>query len=311
MEVQYLDRLNKIVEQGRIKEVIEFEENKHEYEIKKIVDNIFKNKEVKMVLIAGPSSSGKTTFAQRLGKQLQLKGLNPVTISVDNYFVERKENPKDENGNYDFECLEAVDINLFNNHLLKLLKGEEIEMPTFDFEIGTKKYLGNRIKMKENEILIIEGIHCLNDELTKLIPEEQKYKIYISCLTSLNINEKDKISNKDIRLIRRMVRDSQFRSYNALTTLKRWDSVVEREEKNIFPFKENADSKFDSSLIYELVVLKNYAVPLLDEIDNSMPEYLEAERLKRMLCFFNSISEKYIPENSLLREFIGGSIFKY
>jgi len=309
LNVPNVKELNKITRENRIKEYMLLDEALHEKKIANIADDIVKNDKIKMILIAGPSSSGKTSFAQRLGIQLRLNGLKPVTISVDNYFVEREFNPKDENGNYDFECIEAIDINLFNDHLVKLLNGEEVEIPKFDFEFGTKKYVGNKLKLAEDEVLVIEGIHCLNDKLTPLIPKEQKYKIYISCLTVLNIDEHNRISTTDTRLIRRMVRDSQFRSYKALHTLKMWDSVVRGEEKYIFPFQEEADSMFNSSLIYELGVLKDYAMPLLEEIDRSCPEYSEAKRLHRMLGYFESIPAEYLPYNSLLREFVGGSIF--
>ena len=309
LEVPSVKELNEITRQNKIKDYILLDEALHEKKIANIADDIVKNEKIKMILIAGPSSSGKTTFAQRLGIQLRLNGIKPVTISVDNYFVERWENPKDENGNYDFECLEAIDLELFNNHLTKLLNGEEVEMPTFDFEHGTKKYNGNKLKLAEDEVLVIEGIHCLNDKLTTLIPKEQKYKIYISCLTVLNIDDHNRISTTDTRLIRRIVRDNQFRSYKALHTLKMWDSVVAGEEKNIFPFQEEADSMFNSSLIYELGVLKDFAMPLLEEIDRLEPEYSEAKRLHRMLGYFESIPADYLPSNSLLRELIGGSIF--
>lgn len=309
LNVPTVKELNEITRQGKIKDYILLDEALHEKKIANIADDIAKNDKIKMILIAGPSSSGKTTFAQRLGIQLRLNGLKPVTISVDNYFVERPENPKDENGNYNFECLEAIDVKLFNEHLVRLLNGEEVEMPTFDFEVGTKRYKGNTLKLAEDEVLVIEGIHCLNDELTPLIPKEQKYKIYISCLTVLNIDEHNRISTTDTRLIRRIVRDSQFRGYKALHTLQMWDSVIAGEEKNIFPFQEEADSMFNSSLIYELAVLKDYAMPLLAEIDNSNEEYSEAKRLHRMLGYFESIPADYLPSNSLLREFVGGSTF--
>ncbi len=309
LDVPTVGRLNEITRQGKIKDYILLDEALHEKKIANIADEIVKNDKVKMILIAGPSSSGKTTFAQRLGIQLRLNGLKPVTISVDNYFVERSENPKDENGNYNFECLEAIDVKLFNEHLVKLLNGEEVEMPTFDFEVGTKRYNGNKLKLNDDEVLVIEGIHCLNDKLTPLIPKEQKYKIYISCLTVLNIDNSNRISTTDTRLIRRIVRDNQFRSYKALHTLQMWDSVVAGEETNIFPYQEEADSMFNSSLIYELAVLKDYAMPLLEEIDNSYPEYSEAKRLRRMLGYFESIPADYLPSNSLLREFVGNSIF--
>ena len=309
LNVPTVKELNEITRQGKIKDYILLDEALHEKKIANIADDIVKNDKIKMVLIAGPSSSGKTTFAQRLGIQLRLNGLKPVTISVDNYFVERSQNPKDENGEYDFECIEAIDIDLFNDHLVRLLNGEEIEIPTFDFEVGTKRYKGNKLKLADDEVLVIEGIHCLNDKLTPLIPKEQKYKIYISCLTVLNIDEHNRISTTDTRLIRRIVRDNQFRGYKAIHTLQRWDSVVAGEEKNIFPFQEEADSMFNSSLIYELAVLKDFAVPLLEEIDNSNPEYSEAKRLRRMLGYFESIPADYLPNNSLLREFVGGSTF--
>lgn len=310
LNVHTLYKLNKIVKENKIKDYILLDEALHEKKMAQIADDIVKREKVKVVLIAGPSSSGKTTFAKRLGLQLRLNGLKPVTISVDNYFVERTLNPKDEYGNYDFECLEAIDIDLFNDHILKLLKGEEIEVPTFDFEHGTKVYKGNTMKLNDDQILVIEGIHCLNDKLTPLIPKDQKYKVYISALTVLNIDYYNRISTTDTRLIRRIVRDNQFRSYSALHTLEMWDSVNRGEEKNIFPYQEEADSMFNSSLIYELAVLKDYAMPLLEKIDKSNPEYSEAKRLYRMLGYFESIPREYVPQNSLLREFIGGSIFE-
>lgn len=310
LNVHTLYKLNKIVKENKIKDYILLDEALHEKKMAQIADDIVKREKIKVILIAGPSSSGKTTFAKRLGLQLRLNGLKPVTISVDDYFVERTLNPKDEFGNYDFECLEAIDIKLFNDHILRLLKGEEIQVPTFDFEHGIKVYKGNTMKLNDDQILVIEGIHCLNDNLTPLIPKEQKYKVYISALTVLNIDYYNRISTTDTRLIRRIVRDNQFRSYSALHTLKMWDSVNRGEEKNIFPYQEEADIMFNSSLIYELAVLKDYAIPLLEEIDKTHPEYSEAKRLCTMLGYFESIPEEYVPKNSLLREFIGGSIFE-
>lgn len=309
LHVQTLYKLNRIIKGKKIKEYILLDEALHEKKMAKIADDIVNRKKVKVVLIAGPSSSGKTTFAHRLGIQLRLNGLKPVTISVDNYFVERENNPKDEFGNYDFECIEAIDTKLFNEHILKLLNGEEIDVPTFDFEVGTKRYNGEKMRLKDDQILVIEGIHCLNDKLTSLIPKDQKYKIYISCLTVLNLDFNNRISTTDSRLIRRIVRDHQFRGYSALHTLKMWDSVNRGEEKNIFPYQEEADSMFNSSLIYEIAVLKDYAVPLLKEINNTMPEYSEAKKLLSLLEYFESVPSEYVPTNSLLREFIGGSIF--
>lgn len=309
LHIQTLYKLNRIIRKNKIKEYILLDEALHEKKLAAIADDIVKREKVKVILIAGPSSSGKTTFAQRLGIQLRLNGLKPVTLSVDNYFVERSENPKDENGEYDFECIEAIDTNLFNDHLLKLLNGEEIDVPTFDFEVGTKRYNGEKLRLKDDQILVIEGIHCLNDKLTPLISKDQKYKIYISCLTVLNMDYNNRISTTDSRLIRRIVRDNQFRGYKALHTLNMWESVNKGEEKNIFPFQEQADSMFNSSLIYELAVLKDYALPLLKEIDNTNPAYSEAKKLISMLEYFESVPEEYVPKNSLLREFLGGSIF--
>lgn len=307
--VQTLYKLNRIIKRNKIKEYILLDEALHEKKLTKIADDIVSREKVKVVLIAGPSSSGKTTFAHRLGIQLRLNGLKPVTLSVDNYFVERPDNPKDKDGNYDFECIEAIDTKLFNEHIVKLLNGEEIEVPTFDFEQGTKRYNGEKMRLKENQILVIEGIHCLNDKLTPLIPKNQKYKIYISCLTVLNLDYNNRISTTDSRLIRRIVRDSQFRGYSALHTLQMWESVNRGEVNNIFPYQEEADSMFNSSLIYEIAVLKDYALPLLKEIKNDCPEYSEAKKLISMLEYFESVPTDYVPQNSLLREFLGGSIF--
>ena len=283
----------------------------HEKKIANIADNIAQNREVKMVLIAGPSSSGKTTFAQRLGIQLRLNKLKPVTISVDNYFVERSETPRDENGKYDFECIEAIDLKLFNEHLTKLLNGEEIEMPEFDFVEGTKRYRGKKLKLAKDEILVIEGIHCLNDKLTSEIPKEQKYKVYISALTVLNMDRFNRISSTDTRLVRRIVRDYQFRGYSAKQTISTWDNVNKGEYKNIFPYQEEADSIFNTSLIYELGALKEIIMPLLEEIGEQDEEYAQARKLIKMLKYFKQIPQKDVPTNSLLKEFIGGGDFKY
>ena len=310
LSVQRIYKLNKKIKENEIDNYILLAEALHEKKIANIADNIFKRKNVKVVLIAGPSSSGKTTFAQRLGIQMRLNGLKPVTISVDNYFVEREDTPKDEHGNYDFESIEAIDLELFNIHLKKLLNGEEIDMPTFNFSLGHKEYNGRKLKLEDDNVLVIEGIHCLNDRLTYDIPKDQKFKIYISALTVLNIDYHNRISTTDTRLVRRIVRDNQFRGYTALHTLKMWDSVNRGERKHIFPYQEEADAMFNSSLIYELAVLKDYAVPLLKEINNTVPEYSEAKRLLTLLSFFESIKTDVIPKTSLLKEFIGGSAFK-
>ena len=302
-------RLNKQVEKDGGKQVVILSEALHEKKISDIADKIVKNKSTRVVLIAGPSSSGKTSFANRLGIQLMLNGKRPVTLSVDNYFVEREQNPKDEFGNYDFECIEALDVELLNNHILRLLNGEEVEIPTFDFSIGHKNYKGNTLKLGPDDILVMEGIHCLNNALTHSIPREQKFKIYISDLTVLNLDYFNRISTTDTRLIRRIVRDNQFRSYPALQTIKTWYSVNRGERKYIFPYQEEADVMFNSSLIYELSVLKDYAIPLLKEIDESNPECAEATRLCNLLQYFDTISDEFIPKTSLMREFIGGSAF--
>ncbi len=306
-----LDKVNKMVREGREKELILLSEALHEKKISQIADRIAQDKSKRIILIAGPSSSGKTTFAKRLGIQLRLNGLKPKTISVDNYFVERDQTPIDELGNYNFEALEAVDLKLFNSHLIKLLNGEEVEMPKFNFKLGHKEYNGEKMSLADDEILVIEGIHCLNDKLTPEIPKEQKFKIYISALTVLNIDYYNRISTTDTRVIRRTVRDNQFRNYDAEKTLAAWYSVSEGEEKNIFPFQEEADAMFNTSLIYELNVLRNYAIPLFAGISKDSPEYSEAKRLCRFLEYFEPIGIENVPKNSLLQEFIGNGIFDY
>ena len=311
LNINTVYKLNKAVLEGRAKDVIMLSEALHEKKIANIADTIAQNKKIKIILIAGPSSSGKTTFAQRLGIQLRLNGLKPITISVDNYFVERKDNPRDENGEYDFECLEAIDLKLFNKHLKMLLQGKAVEIPEFDFIHGKKQYKGNIIQMHNHNILIIEGIHCLNDKLTRQIPKENKFKIYISALTVLNMDYYNRISTTDTRLIRRTIRDHQFRGYSAENTIRRWPQVNKSEEKNIFPYQEKADVIFNTSLIYELAVLKPHVMPLLNKIKRTHPEYAEAQRLINILKYFETIPEEFVPGNSLLKEFLGGGNFKY
>ena len=311
LDVNTVYKLNKAIEEDRMKDVIMLAEALHEKKIANIADDIAARKNVKMVLIAGPSSSGKTTFAQRLGIQLRLNGIKPVTISVDNYFVERQDTPRDENGEYDFEAIEAIDLNLFNDHLVKLLNGEEVEMPEFDFHVGTKRYNGKKLRLHDDEILVIEGIHCLNDQLTSQISKEEKYKVYISALTVLNMDRYNRISTTDTRLIRRIVRDHKFRGYSAKHTINTWHKVNNGEEKNIFPYQEEANKIFNTSLIYELNALKDIAEPLLEEITSEDKEYAEALRLRNMLKYFKPIPNDQIPTNSLLKEFLGGGDFKY
>jgi len=303
-------KLNNKIREGKLRELILFSEALHEKKIAEIAEKIKERDNVRMILIAGPSSSGKTTFAGKLGMSLRVHGMKPVTISVDNYFVEREQNPIDENGNYDFECIEALDLELLNHQLVSLLNGEEVELPTFDFKTGHKQYLGNKLKLGKDQIIIMEGIHCLNDKLTSLIPPENKFKVYISDLTVLNIDYYNRISTTDTRLIRRIVRDYKFRNYSALHTLKMWYSVNRGEQKYIFPYQEQADVMFNSSIVYEISVLKKYAVPLLQEIPETEPAYSEAKRLLAMFQYFDDMDDSLIPNNSLIREFIGGSIFE-
>lgn len=309
LKVENVSELNNWIKSGNVGELIRISEALHEKKIAQIADMIAADKNKKIVLIAGPSSSGKTTFAQRLGIQLRVNGLKTITLSMDNYFVNREENPKDENGNYDFECIEAIDIKLFNEQLSALLNGEEVSLPTFDFTTGHRKYLGNTAKLNENEIIVIEGIHGLNEKLTSSIPRENKFKIYISALTSLNIDDCNRVSTSDSRLIRRILRDNKYRSHNAIATIKMWPSVRNGEEKYIFPFQEDADVMFNSSLIYEDAVLKAYVEPILAAVDNTNPEYSEAKRLYEFLGYFLPMGTEEIPINSILREFIGGGCF--
>jgi len=310
LNVDSVYKLNTAVKEDRIKDIIMLDEALHEKKIANIADQIAERKGVKLVLIAGPSSSGKTTFAQRLKIQLLLNGIKTVTMSVDNYFVERENNPKAEDGTYDFECIEAIDTELLNNHLCKLLNGEEIEVPEFDFRVGSKKYNGKKMRLAEDEVLIMEGIHCLNDQLTSKISKEQKYKIYISALTVLNMDSYNRISTTDTRLVRRMVRDYQFRGYSAKETISSWIKVNRGEQKNIFPFQEEADSVFNTSLIYELGALRDIAMKLLEEITPEDVQYAEARRIINMLKFFEPIPDDLIPTNSLIKEFLGGGDFR-
>lgn len=309
LEVGDVGSLNDKVDSGNIFELIRVAEALHEKKIAYISDMIHDRNEVKIVLIAGPSSSGKTTFARRLGIQLRVNGLIPIPISLDDYFVNREETPKDENGEYDFEAIEALDIVLFNKHLNELLLGREVEVPTFNFRIGKREWLGNKIKMPQNGVLVIEGIHGLNDRLTSTIPAHNKFKIYISALTQLNLDNHNRIATTDVRMIRRIVRDFLSRGYGGETTLNMWPSIRRGEERNIFVFQEEADVMFNSTLVYELCVLKKYALEELGKIKPDSPSYYEAWRLKSFLNFFKEVDKDMVPDNSILREFIGGSCF--
>ena len=309
LNVSNVSELNNWIKSGKIADLIRISEALHEKKIANIADMIAGDRNKKIVLIAGPSSSGKTTFAQRLGIQLRVNGIEAVTLSMDNYFVNRKDTPKDENGNYDFECLEAIDVKLFNEQLTALLNGEEVELPTFDFTDGSRHYLGNKAQLKDNQVLVVEGIHGLNEKLTESIPRENKFKIYISALTALNIDDYNRISTTDSRILRRMLRDSKYRSHSATATLKMWPSVRNGEEKYIFPYQEDADVMFNSSLIYEIAILKTYVEPLLASVDRNEPEFSEAKRLYEFLGYFLPIEKDDIPINSIIREFIGGGCF--
>ena len=300
--------LNDTIANGGINDLMLVQEALQEKKIAQIAEQI-KKQDKKIVLIAGPSSSGKTSFSHRLSIQLRAMGMKPHPIALDNYFVDREHTPKDENGNYDFECIEAVDTEKFNEDMVKLLDGEEIAMPTFNFLLGKREYKGNTMKLQENDVLVIEGIHGLNPKMSEKLPDESKFKIYISALTQLNVDEHNRIATTDGRLIRRIVRDARTRGNSAKATIAMWDSVRRGEEKNIFPYQEEADAMFNSALIYELCVIKPYVEPLLFAISPEEKEYQEAKRLLKFLDYFLGVSSENIPNNSILREFVGGSCF--
>ena len=301
--------LNNKVKNKEFRDLVMVSEALHEKKIAQIADMINERKETKVVLIAGPSSSGKTTFANRLSVQLRVNGHVPIPISLDDYFVDREHTPKDENGEYDFESVHSLDLELFNSNLSGLLKGEEVEIPSFNFKKGEREWVGHKLTLPSNGILLIEGIHGLNPILTSSISDKQKFKIYISALTQLNLDNHNRIATTDIRRVRRIVRDYLSRGYGAEETLKMWPSIRRGEEKNIFVFQEEADVMFNSTLVYELCVLKKYALEELDKISPDSSVYLEASRLKSFLGFFKEIDKDYVPMNSILREFIGGSVF--
>ncbi|MCR4922455.1 MAG: nucleoside kinase [Lachnospiraceae bacterium] len=301
--------LNNYICHNNINDLIWVQEATQESKIAGIVQDIAARKGVKFVLIAGPSSSGKTTFSHRLSVQLRAHGFIPHPIALDNYFKNREETPLDENGNYDFECLEAMDVEGFNRDMRALLKGERVDMPTFNFKLGKREYKGDSLKLNEDEILVLEGIHGLNEKMTYALPKESKYKIYISALTTLNVDEHNRVSTADGRLLRRMVRDNRTRGTIARDTLERWASVRNGEENYIFPFQESADAMFNSALIYELSILKQFAEPLLFAIDKNDRVYHEANRLLKFLDYFVGVTSEHLPNNSILREFVGGSIF--
>lgn len=309
LETDNVGALNDCVSAGNANELILVQEALVEKKIAEIAEEISIRPSKKLVMIAGPSSSGKTTFSHRLSIQLRAHGLKPHPIPVDDYFLDREKTPRDENGDYNFECLEAIDVEQFNKDMNALLAGETVELPTFNFKTGKREYKGNYKTLAKDDILVIEGIHCLNDKLSYTLPRENKFKIYISALTQLNVDEHNRISTTDGRLIRRMVRDARTRGVDAKSTIARWPSVRRGEEENIFPYQEEADVMFNSAMIYELAVLKQYAEPLLFGIGKEEPEYVEAKRLLKFLDYFVPISSENIPINSILREFIGGGCF--
>ncbi len=312
MDVAHVGALNKKIKDKSISDMIRINEALHEKKIAYIADEITKDKNIKIVLIAGPSSSGKTTFAQRLSIQLRVNGKKTHAISLDDYFFDRHLTPRDEKGDPDFESIKALDLELFNEHLLDLIAGREVQIPVFNFKKGIREYTREPVRLTDEHIIVIEGIHGLNEELTKNIPQANKFKIYISALTQLNIDRHNRIATSDLRLLRRLVRDYTHRGNNATKTMELWDNVVKGAERYIFPYQENADAIFNSALVYELGVLKKYAEPIIKEIDEDSIYYPERQRLLKFLSYFLPIEdESEIPKTSILREFIGGSSFEY
>jgi uridine kinase len=309
LDVGDVGSLNEVIKDGDIVSLIRIAEALHEKKIAYVADKIHEKKTVKLVLIAGPSSSGKTTFSKRLGIQLRVNGLIPIPISLDDYFVNRNATPKDEFGELDFESIYALDLALFNKHLEILLSGGETELPTYNFRTGEREWNGHMMKLPENGVLIVEGIHGLNEMLTASISHDQKFKIYISPLTQINLDDHNRIATTDVRMIRRIVRDYLSRGYGVEDTLKMWPSIRRGEDKNIFVFQEDADAMFNSAVIYELAVLKKYALTELYKIQPNSPVYDEARRLINFLHFFKEVDKDFVPTNSLVREFIGGSCF--
>ena len=312
LEVPNVSDLNNSCSNGKSEVLIKVSEALHEKKIGQIADDIHScNNKVKIILISGPSSSGKTTFAKRLAIHLIVNGMKPLNLSLDNYFVDRDDTPLDENGKHDYEALDALDLKTFNQNLVSLLNGEKVELPKFSFETGKRFYNGETMQMNPENVLIIEGIHGLNPQLTSSIPAEAKFKIYVSALTSLNIDNHNRLSTTDNRLIRRIVRDYRYRKYSARDTISRWQSVRAGEEKHIFPFQEEADAMFNSALVYELAVLKPFAEPILLEVQPNQFEYSEATRLLSFFRYIKPLKAEQIPPTSIMREFLGGSSFSY
>ncbi len=304
--VESVAGLNEAIAQDRLREIILVSEALHEQRVAEIAHQIWERRDrVRVVLIAGPSSSGKTTFSKRLAVQLLAHGLRPYALEMDNYFVDREHTPRDEKGDYDFEALEALDLTLFNEHLQKLLRGERVQLPKFDFIAG-KRRPGRVVQLEPDRIILVEGIHGMNPKLVYTLPREQTFRIYVSALTQLNLDRHNRVPTTDTRLIRRIVRDARTRGYNAMETIARWESVRRGEKRHIFPYQENADAMFNSALVYELAVLKPFAEPLLLQVDKDSRQWVEAKRLLTFLKWFRPADTDSVPENSILREFVGG-----
>lgn len=312
LKVSNVGDLNEAASNGKVRDLIKVSEAFHEKKVAQIADMISaKKSDIKIILVSGPSSSGKTTFSKRLSLQLMVSGMHPVALSLDNYFVDRETTPLDEHGELDFESLYALNLELFNSQLQMLLNGDEVELPQFSFTEGKSYFKGDKLKMDKNDVLIIEGIHALNPELTQLIDDKFKFKIYVSALTTISLDNHNWIPTSDNRLIRRIIRDYRYRGYSASDTISRWESVRNGEDKWIYPYQENADVMFNSALLFELAVLKRYAEPVLREVRQDNPYYAEAHRLLNFLRYFIAIHDSEIPPTSLIREFLGGSSFRY
>lgn len=309
--VRTVGDFNEIVEAGGGTDLINVSEALQEKKISRIADEIASRKDVKLILLAGPSSSGKTTTCKRLSIQLVANGLKPLQISLDDYFINRVQTPLDENGEYDYESIYALNLELINEQFNALFRGEEVELPKYDFQLGVSKPSGKKVRMKENNVLVVEGIHALNPELTAHIPEKQKYRVYVSALTTILLDDHNYIPTTDNRLLRRIIRDYKYRGVDARETIHRWPSVRSGENKWIFPFQENADAVFNSAMLFELAVIKQQAEPLLEQVPENCEEYSEAYRLRKFLKYIRPIPNKDIPPTSLLREFLGGSSFRY